>query len=67
MPPHFRVEKLRHRPRHPTQVEAHAVFHRRHIQFFRHVVCICTTRLPLSTFILLGRRAGGRAHAGEQR
>jgi len=29
--------KLRHSPRHPTQVEAHAVFHRRHIQFFWHL------------------------------
>src|SRR5437764_15058005 len=38
MPPHFRVIKLRHRPRHPTQVEAHAVFRRRQIQFFRHGV-----------------------------
>jgi hypothetical protein len=38
MPPHFRVIKLRHRPRHPTQVEAHTVFRRRHIQFFRHDV-----------------------------
>jgi len=36
MPPYFRVKKLRHRPRHPTQVEAHAVFRRRQIQFFRH-------------------------------
>ena len=34
VPPHFRVIKLRHRARHPAQVEAHAVFHRRHIQFF---------------------------------
>src|SRR5438034_11788921 len=38
MPPHFRVIKLRHRPRHPTQVKAHAVFRRRQIQFFRHDV-----------------------------
>jgi len=36
VPPHFRVKKLRHRPRHPAQIEAHTVFHRRHIQFFRH-------------------------------
>jgi hypothetical protein len=37
MPPHFRVIKLRHRPRHPTQIKAHTVLHRRHIQFFCHV------------------------------
>jgi len=37
MPPHFRVIKLRHRPRHPTQIKAHAVLHRRHIQFFCHL------------------------------
>ena len=36
MSPHFRVIKLRYSPRHPTQVEAHAVFRRRHIQFFCH-------------------------------
>ena len=38
MPPHFRVIKLRHRPRHPTQVKAHAVFYRGHIEFFGHGV-----------------------------
>ena len=37
MPPHFRVIELRHRPRYPTQVEAHTVFHRRHIHFFCHL------------------------------
>ncbi len=36
MSPHFRVIKLRHSPRHPTQVEAHAVFRGQHIQFFCH-------------------------------
>ena len=34
VPPHLRVIKLRHRPRHPSQIEAHAVFYRRHVQFF---------------------------------
>src|SRR6185503_5489834 len=34
VPSHFRVIKLRYLPRHPTQIEAHTVFHRRHIQFF---------------------------------
>jgi hypothetical protein len=38
MTPHFRIKKLRNFPRYPTQVEAHTVFHRRHIQFFRHGV-----------------------------
>jgi len=38
MPPHFGVIKLRHRPRYPAQIEAHAVLHRRHIEFFRHSV-----------------------------
>jgi hypothetical protein len=38
MTPHFRIKKLRHFARYSTQVEAHAVFHRRHIQFFRHDV-----------------------------
>ena len=38
MPPHFRVKELRHFPRYPTQVEAHTVFHRRHIQFCGHGV-----------------------------
>ena len=38
MPPHFRVEELRHFPCYPAQVEAHTVFHRRHIQFFGHGV-----------------------------
>ena len=38
MPPHLRVIKLRHSPRHPTQVEAHAVLHRRQIKFFGHGV-----------------------------
>lgn len=36
MAPDFRVIKLRHHPRHPTQVEAHAVFACRHIQILRH-------------------------------
>jgi hypothetical protein len=38
MPSHFRVKELRHFPRYPTQVEAHTVFHRRHIQFCGHGV-----------------------------
>src|SRR5947207_6403986 len=38
MPSHFRVIKLRHSPRHPTQVKAHAVFRRQQIQFFGHIV-----------------------------
>jgi hypothetical protein len=38
MPSHFRVKELRHFPRYPTQVEAHTVLHRRHIQFFGHGV-----------------------------
>ncbi len=40
MPPHFRIKKLRHFPRYPTQVEADTVFHRRHIDFFGHGVYI---------------------------
>src|ERR1051326_8778441 len=38
MPPHLGVIKLRHRPRHPAQIEAHAVLHCGHIQFLRHSV-----------------------------
>ena len=38
MSPHFRIKKLRHFSRYPTQVEADTVFHRRHIQFFGHDV-----------------------------
>ena len=38
VPTHFRVIKLRDRPRHPTQIEAHAVLYRGHIQVFRHCV-----------------------------
>ncbi|HEY1583220.1 MAG TPA: hypothetical protein VGF73_08990, partial [Chthoniobacterales bacterium] len=37
MPPHFRVEELRHHPRYPAQVEADTVFRRREIQLFCHV------------------------------
>src|SRR5438132_11194391 len=38
MPPHFRIKKLRHSPGYPTQIEAHTVFHCRHIQLFGHGV-----------------------------
>ena len=38
VPPHFGVIKLRHHPRHPAQIEAHAVLYGRHIQFLRHCV-----------------------------
>jgi hypothetical protein len=37
MSAHFRVIKLRHRARDPTQIETHAVFRRRHIQFLAHL------------------------------
>ena len=37
MAPHFRVIKLRYRPGHSPQIEAHAVLGRRHIQLFHDV------------------------------
>src|SRR3954471_9331557 len=53
MPPHFRVIKLGHHPRDPTQVEADAIFQCRHIQFFGHILCIYTTWLSCQTFFAL--------------
>src|SRR5207244_4916777 len=65
MPPHFRVIKLRHRPRHPTQVKAHAVFHRRQIQFFGHGVYMhyCTQNCQALFFKkFLQRLCRGQKH-----
>src|SRR5205823_2296457 len=63
MPPHFRVIKLRHRPRHPTQVKAHAVFHRRQIQFFGHGVYIhYCGKLSSDFFKIFQRLCRGQKH-----
>jgi len=36
MPPHLRVKKLRHGARYPAQIEAHAIFWDREVQYFRN-------------------------------
>ena len=40
MPTHLCVITLRHHPRHPAQIEAHAVFRLRQIELFGHGVYI---------------------------
>ena len=56
VPTQFGVEELRHGPRHPAQVEAHAVFHRRHIEFLSHLtVYIHTSRHAVNRIFLRGQ------------
>ena len=50
----FRIKELSHRSCHPTQVEAHAVFHRGQIQFFLHQCVYIHTTAGFVNRLLFG-------------